>query len=74
MIIFLNYLKLKSFLIKIYLNLLKYKLFFYREELKLLINKATGSGERVEIDLLNSGDGNSSFFKEELLPAGEVSK
>ena len=45
-----------------------------RNLLKLLINKATGSGERVEIDLLNSGDGNSSFFKEELLPAGEVSK
>lgn len=34
-----------------------------RNLLKLLINKATGNGKRVEINLLNSGDGNSSFFK-----------
>lgn len=45
-----------------------------RNLLKLLINKATGNGERVEIDLLNSGDGDSHFFKEELLPACEGSK
>ncbi len=45
-----------------------------RNLLKLLINKAIGNGEKVEIDLLNSGDGDSHLFKEELLPAREGSK
>lgn len=43
-----------------------------RNLIKLLINKATGSGDNVEIDLLNTD--NTSFFKTELLPAGEYSK
>ena len=36
---------------------------YKRSLLNLLINKATGSGERVEIYLLNSGDGDNHFKK-----------
>ena len=45
-----------------------------RNLLKLLINKATGNGERIEIDLLNFGDGDSHFLNKNLLPIGENSK
>lgn len=43
-----------------------------RNLIKLLINKATGSGDNVKIDLLNTD--NTSFFKTELLPTGKYSK
>ena len=43
-----------------------------RNLLKLLINKATGSGNDVEIDLLNTD--NTSFLRTELLPTSENSK
>ena len=43
-----------------------------RNLLKLLINKATGSGNDVEIDLLNTD--NTSFFRTELLPTSMNSK
>lgn len=43
-----------------------------RSLLKLLINKAEGSGDNVEIDFLNSDK--TSFFKESLLPSGKHSK
>ena len=43
-----------------------------RSFLKLLINKATGSGNDVEIDLLNTD--NTSFLRTELLPTSVNSK
>ena len=43
-----------------------------RNLLKLIINKATGSGNDVEIDLLNTD--NTSFLRTELLPISANSK
>lgn len=43
-----------------------------RNLLKILINKATGSGNDVEIDLLNTD--NTSFLRTKLLPTGEHRK
>ena len=43
-----------------------------RNLLKLLINKATGSGDDVEIDLLNTD--NTSFLRTGVLPTSENSK
>lgn len=43
-----------------------------RNLLKLLINKATGSGNDVEIDLLNTD--NTSFLRTSMLPTSENSK